>query len=59
MKNQEIPLQKCPKCKSCGVTEIKRQWEPNDLSSRAPLIGYYECENCHHKWIVELARKIA
>jgi len=59
MKDEKILLQKCSKCGSCGITEIKRQWEQNKLSTHTLLIGYYKCENCPHTWTVELARKIA
>ena len=59
MENPKIPLQNCPQCGSCGVTEIKRQWEEDDLSIRTPLVGYYKCENCPHTWTLILAKKIA
>jgi len=59
MENKKIPLQACSKCESCGVTEIKRQWEEDELSTDTPLVGYYECENCHFTWTIILARRKA
>ncbi len=54
MENGKIILRQCPKCRSCGITEKIRQWETDRDPIEDLLVGYYECENCHHVWSIVL-----